>query len=465
MRNRLFLSSLSVRRIWSSCREGLSHGASRARIWPVMNRSDEQLLPLDELRAAWPLLSTAEKRAEFATMSQDHGEELFEILEPVDQADILLYLPSERRGRYLSLLAPDDLTDVFQALEEGARRNVFKSLTPEALAEVQALALYEEDEAGGLMTPDFAHVLPGMAVDEAIVALRLQLRERPETLRYVYVLEKDARLVGVVSFRDLFGARPGGSVRSLMETEVVTVREETDQEVVANLMQARGFSALPVVDSTSRMKGIVTSDDMMEVIEEEATEDILKLAAVAPADMDYARAGVAFLWRRRVGWLMILLVTGLLTARIMAYFETTMQTAVVLVLFVPLIMGAAGNTGTQSAMLVIRSLSTGELRSRDWARVLAKEMAVGLLLGIALAVALGLWGFFGPGGGMEVAYVLGITMVVVVFMANLVGAVLPIAVQAVNLDPAVVSAPLVTTLVDATGLIIYFTVARIVLGL
>ncbi len=428
-----------------------------------MNKTDEQLLPLDELRAAWPLLSRAEKRAEFAAMSESHGQELFEILESVDQADVLLDLPSDRRGKYLSLLAPDDLTDVFQALEEGARRNVFRSLTPEAMAEVQKLAGYEEDEAGGLMTPDFAHVLPSMTVDEAIVALRLQLRERPETLRYVYVLEKDVRLVGIVSFRELFGARPGASVQSLMETEPVTVFEDTDQEDVASLMQARGLSALPVVDSAMRMKGIVTSDDMMEVIEEEATEDIHKLAAVAPADMEYTRAGVAFLWRRRVGWLMILLVTGLFTAKIMEHFEATLQTRVVLVFFVPLLMGAAGNTGTQSAMLIIRSLSTGELRARDWGRVVLKETFVGLLLGIVLAAVLALWGFFDPGGGTEVAVVLGVTMVIVVFMANLVGAVLPVVVQALRLDPAVVSAPLVTTLVDATGLIIYFTVARIIL--
>jgi magnesium transporter len=429
-----------------------------------MNRTDDQLLPIDELRAAWPLLSTQEKRAEFAALSEEHGQELFEILEPVDQADILLHLPSEGRGGYLFLLAPDDLTDVFQAVEEGARRNVFKSLTPEALAEVQELAGYDEDDAGGLMTPDFAHVLPEMTVDEAIVALRLQLRERPETLRYVYVLEKEARLVGVVSFRELFGARPGGSVRSLMENEIITVREDTDQEDVANLMQARGFSALPVVDAELRMKGIVTSDDMMEVIEEEATEDIHKLAGVAPADIEYSRAGVVFLWRRRVGWLMILLFTGLFTAKIMEFFEATLDSVVVLVFFIPLIIGAAGNTGTQSAMLVIRALSTGELRTKDWGRVLVKEMAVGLLLGLVLAAVLGLWGFFGVGGGVEVAYVLGVTMVFVVFMANMVGAILPVVVLALRLDPAVVSAPLVTTLVDATGLIVYFTVARMILG-
>lgn len=419
----------------------------------------------EELRAAWPILSPEERLEAFEHLGTEHANELFTILDSVDQAELLLSSPAERRTRFLGLLPPDDLTDVFQELEEGVRRDVFRSLTPEDLAEVQSLARYEEDEAGGLMTPDFAHVLPHMTVDEAIVALRRQLRERPETLRYVYVLESDARLVGVVSFRVLFGARPGESVRQLMHTELLTVLEDTDQEEVASLMNHHSLSALPVVDTAGRMKGIITSDDVIEVMEEEATEDIHKLAAVAPADIDYARASIGLLWRRRVGWLLILLVTGFLTSSVMAHFEATLSAVVILVFFVPLVTGAGGNTGTQSAMLIIRSLSTGELRARDWARVIVKELAVGLLLGLLLAVAIGIRGYFVEDGGLQIALVLATTMVAVVLWANLVGAVLPVLLRAVKLDPAVVSAPLVSTLVDATGLVIYFTIAGLLLNL
>ena len=430
-----------------------------------MQSTEHLSMSLEELRAAWPILSPEERLEAFAHLSTEHADELFTILDSVDQAELLLSFPTERRARFLKLLAPDDLTDVYQALEEGVRRDVFRSLTPEDLAEVQSLARYEEDEAGGLMTPDFAHVLPDMTVDEAIVALRMQLRERPETLRYVYVLASDARLVGVVSFRVLFGARAGESVRQLMHTELLTVLEDTDQEEVASLMNHRSLSALPVVDTAGRMKGIITSDDVIEVMEEEATEDIHKLAAVAPAEFDYARASIGLLWRRRVGWLLILLVTGFLTSSVMAHFEATLSAMVILVFFVPLVTGAGGNTGTQSAMLIIRSLSTGELRPRDWARVIAKELAVGLLLGLLLAVAIGIRGYFVQDGGLKIALVLGTTMVAVVLWANLVGAVLPVLLRAVKLDPAVVSAPLVSTLVDATGLVIYFTIAGLMLNL
>ncbi|MEE8251808.1 MAG: magnesium transporter [Gemmatimonadales bacterium] len=430
-----------------------------------MESTEHLSMSLEELRAAWPILSPEERLEAFEQLGTEHANELFTILDSVDQAEFLLSSPADRRTRFLGLLPPDDLTDVFQELEEGVRRDVFRSLTPEDLAEVQSLARYEEDEAGGLMTPDFAHVLPHMTVDEAIVALRRQLRERPETLRYVYVLESDAQLVGVVSFRVLFGARAGESVRQLMHSELLTVLEDTDQEEVASLMNHHGLSALPVVDTAGRMKGIITSDDVIEVMEEEATEDIHKLAAVAPADIDYARASIGLLWRRRVGWLLILLVTGFLTSSVMEHFEATLSAMVILVFFVPLVTGAGGNTGTQSAMLIIRSLSTGELRTRDWGRVIAKELAVGLLLGLLLAVAIGIRGYFVQDGGLRIALVLATTMVAVVLWANLVGAVLPVLLRAVKLDPAVVSAPLVSTLVDATGLVIYFTIAGLLLNL
>lgn len=419
---------------------------------------------LEALHAAWPLLSADERHVEFLNLKEEQGMELFPILDPIDQAELLRRMDAGQRSKLLALLAPDDLTDVFQVLEEASRGDVFRSLSTEDMAEVQELARYDEDDAGGLMTPDFAHVLPGMNADSAILALRAQLRERPETLRYVYVLEKDATLGGVVSFRELFGARPGETVRSLMETDVVNVREDTDQEEVASLMQLHGFSALPVVDPRGRMKGIVTSDDIMHVMEEEATEDIHKLAAVAPAEEEYGRARVFHLWRRRVGWLSILLVTGFLTSTIMAHYGTTIQTAVVLAFFVPVIIGAGGNTGTQSAMMIVRGLSTGEIRARNWVAILGKELLVGLLLGIPLAAVLGVGGYFLSGGDGVVGAILATTMVAVVVWANLAGAILPVVVLGLKLDPAVVSAPLVATLVDASGLLIYFSIARTFLG-
>lgn len=425
---------------------------------------DSRAMTAQGLVAAWPILDREERQEAFDGLDAEHADEFFQMLDAADQAELLAGLNAARRKHCLSLLPPDDLTDVFQEVDERARRDVFRSLTPEALAEVQALASYDWDDAGGIMTPDFAHLTPDMTADQGIVALRLQLREQPETLRYIYVLEKSRRLVGVVSLRALFGAPPGTPVRSLMKTDLVTVREDTDQEEVAQQMRDHGLVAIPVVDAERRMKGIITSDDVIEVMEEEATEDIQKLAAVEPTEIEYARASVWLLWRRRVTWLVVLLLGGFLTAMVIEQYERTLETAVVLAFYVPLLIGTGGNSGTQTAMLVIRSLATGELRARDWWRVVVKELLVALLLGALLALLLASWALFSDHGGGRLALILAISIVVVVLWANLVGAVLPILLRALKLDPAVVSAPLIATLVDATGIFLYFTIAIVLLG-
>ncbi|MCH7875252.1 MAG: magnesium transporter [Gemmatimonadetes bacterium] len=417
-----------------------------------------------ELVAAWAILTRDERLEAFRHLSAEDAAEFFPHLDAVDQAEILQHLPQSERSQYLALLPPDDLADVFQELDARAQSIVFKSLAPEDLAEVKELAAYDWDDAGGVMTPDFAHILPDMTVDNAIVSLRLQLKENPETIRYVYVLERDGRLAGVVSFRALFGAPAMARVRELMEFDLVTVREETDQEEVANLMRDQGLAAIPVVDANNRIKGIITSDDVIAIMEEEATEDIHKLAAVAPTDIDYARAGVLLLWRRRAGWLLILLVTGTLTSLILEHFQSTLERHLLLVFFIPLLNGTGGNTGTQSAMLVIRSLATGDLHVRNWFQVLLKEILVGVLLALMLATLLGFMGFFRSQGQFRIALVLGATMMLVVLWANLVGATLPLIIRAVRLDPAIVSAPLISTLIDISAVTIYFTLASLILS-
>lgn len=429
-----------------------------------MEPNDLTDMTSDELSAAWAILSPEERLEAVQQLAHDDAEQFFQQLDAVDQAEMLQQLAPQDRSRYLASLPPDDLADIFQKLDERAQKVVFTSLAPEDLVEVKELAAYDWDDAGGVMTPDFAHVLPDMTVDKAIVSLRLQLRENPETLRYVYVLERDGELAGVVSFRSLFGASSLARVRDLMDTDLVTVREETDQEEVARIMRDHGLAAIPVIDPRERMKGIITSDDVIEIMEEEATEDIQKLAAVAPTEIDYVRANVGLLWRRRVGWLLVLLVAGVLTSFIMERFEDTLQQSILLAFYVPLLMGAGGNTGTQSAMLVIRSLATGDLHARNWARVLLKEIAVGMLLALMLAVLLGTLGYFSDHGGPRVAVVLAATMATVVLWANLVGAALPVLIRAMRLDPAVVSAPLITTLVDISGIAIYLTIAGWVLS-
>ncbi len=425
-----------------------------------MMQPDELLgMTVQELSSAWAILTPDERLEAFLHLSDEDAHAVFQFLDAGDQAEILENLVPGERGRYLALLPPDDLADVFQEFDERSQKIIFNSLAPDDLVEVKALAAYDWDDAGGVMTPDFAHVLPDQTVDQAIVSLRLQLKEHPETLRYVYVLQADGRLAGVVSFRQLFGAPSLARVRELMETDLVTVREDTDQEQVAQLIRDHTISAIPVLDTLSRMKGIITSDDVIAIMEEEATEDIHKLAAVAPSETDYVRASAALLWRRRVGWLLVLLVAGTFTSLTLEHFESTLQRNILLAFYIPMLIGAGGNTGTQSAMLVVRSLATGDLQLRNWGRVFLKEILVGVLLAATLAGLLGTLGFFRGDGGTQVALVLGTTMAAVVLLSNLVGATLPMLIRAVGLDPAVVSAPLVSTLVDISGIAIYLTIA------
>lgn len=425
-----------------------------------MMQPDELLgMTVEELSAAWAILTPDERLEAFLRLSDEDANEVFQFLDAGDQAEILENLAPGERGTYLALLPPDDLADVFQEFDERSQKIIFNSLAPNDLVEVKALAAYDWDDAGGVMTPDFAHVLPDQTVDQAIVSLRLQLKEHPETLRYVYVLQADGRLAGVVSFRQLFGAPSLARVRELMETDLVTVREDTDQEEVAQLMRDHAISAIPVLDALTRMKGIITSDDVIAIMEEEATEDIHKLAAVAPSETDYVRASAGLLWRRRIGWLLVLLVAGTFTSLTLEHFESTLQRSILLAFYIPMLTGAGGNTGTQSAMLVVRSLATGDLQLRNWGRVFLKEILVGVLLAATLAGLLGTLGFFRGDGGTQVALVLGTTMAAVVLLANLVGATLPMLIRAVGLDPAVVSAPLVSTLVDISGIAIYLTIA------
>lgn len=416
-------------------------------------------MTVKELSAAWAILTPDERLEAFRRLSDEDANAVFQFLDAGDQAVILESLAPGERGTYLALLPPDDLADVFQEFDERSQKIIFNSLAPDDLVEVKALAAYDWDDAGGVMTPDFAHVLPDQTIDQAIVSLRLQLKEHPETLRYVYVLQGDGRLAGVVSFRQLFGAPSLARVGELMETDLITVREDTDQEEVAQLMRSHPISAIPVLDALNRMKGIITSDDVIAIMEEEATEDIHKLAAVAPTETDYVRASAGLLWRRRVGWLLVLLVAGTFTSFMLEHFESTLQRSILLAFYIPMLTGAGGNTGTQSAMLVIRSLATGDLQLRNWGRIFLKEILVGVLLAATLAGLLGALGFFRGDGGTQVALVLGTTMAAVVLWANLVGATLPMLIRAVGLDPAIVSAPLISTLVDISGIAIYLTIA------
>ncbi len=432
--------------------------------------SDERLEPT-ELRDIWPALSWDERAEAFRLMSRGEAEDFFFGLPSAEQAKLVMALPVDERRSWIRLLAPDDAADFVQATEKDQRDSLLALLDDKTRREVQALLAYADDEAGGLMNPRYARLRPEMTVDEAISYLRRQTREHLETIYYAYVQDEQQRLIGVISFRELFRARPEQRVAEVMRKEMVTVPDDMDQEQVSKTFMQHELIAIPVVDKDGRMKGIVTVDDIVDVVEEEATEDIQKMGGTAALEAPYLSIGIGSMIKKRAGWLSALFLGEMLTATAMAYFEDEIARAVVLATFVPLIISSGGNSGSQATTLVIRAMALGEVQIDHWYRVVRRELASGLALGSILGtigvLRILIWeSAFGVYGGHAnmVAITVGASLVGVVTAGTLAGATLPLLLHRLGFDPASASAPFVATLVDVTGVLIYFSVASALLA-
>jgi magnesium transporter len=424
-----------------------------------------------ELREAWFLL-TAEDRIEgFRLLEPDDAEEFFFDLGAADQAELILALRPAVRRIWLRLLPPDDAADLIQEADEDEREALLNLLDEATRREVRALLAYEEDEAGGLMSSRFARVRPDMKVDEAISYLRKQAISTVEleTIYYVYVLDAQQHLLGIVSFRDLFASPGDRSIREVMTTEVITAHEEMDQEALARLFAEHDLLAMPVVDDLGRMKGIVTVDDIVDVVQEEATEDIQKYGGMEALEEPYLRIGLADLLRKRAGWLSLLFVGGLFTTLAMRSYEDQLA-AVGLIVFLPLIISSGGNSGSQASTLVIRAMTLGEVRLRDWWRVARRELTSGLMLGLVLGLLGVLRVVAGAALGLEpqeriarFAATISLSLIGAVVLGTLAGSMLPLLLKRLGLDPASASAPLVATLVDVAGIVLYMSIAALFL--
>jgi magnesium transporter len=423
-----------------------------------------------ELRDVWMILTVDERFDGFRLLPRGDAEEFFLELGARDHAELILGLPPQERRAWMRLLAPDDAADVLQAAPAEHREQLLGLLDERTRKEVSALLAYAEDEAGGLMNPRFARVRPDSTVDEAIGYLRRQARGRLETIYYVYVLDEQQRLLGVVSFRELFSMDPSQRIRDIMHLDIVTVRDDQHQEAVSRVFAQHGLAAVPVVDSEGRMKGIVTLDDIVDVVQEEATEDIQKVGGMEALGAPYLNVAFTSMLKKRAGWLSALFLGEMLTATAMTFFEDEIARAVVLALFVPLIISSGGNTGAQASTLVIRAMALEEVRLRDLWRVARRELGAGLALGTILG-ALGflrivVWQALMPSYGehyMLIAITVFGSLLGVVTFGTLTGSLLPFALRRLGFDPASASAPFVATLVDVTGLVIYFSVASAIL--
>ncbi len=423
----------------------------------------EQIHP-QEILEHWDGLPGEHRYVLLTYLDPEAAAQIFSELEPEDQAAFLEGLPPWRVRHILEELDPDDLTDALQAVEEEdpkLARTIKEWLDPQTRAEVETLSAYDEDDAGGLMTPEYVAVRAGMTVDEVLRFLRRAAPDA-ETVYYLYVIDDEGHLVGVLSLRDLIVADPSMRVAEIMNPNVIHATTETDQEEVARVMADYDLTVLPVTDAEGRLVGIVTIDDVVDVLEEEATEDIHRLGAVDAPELVYSRSSPLELWSARARWLVILIFTGMLTSSILAGFSSVLEATTALAFYIPVLLGTGGNTGSQSATLIVRALATRDIDLGDWPRVLVKELGVGFLLGITLSALIALK--VALDGYLGVTPVVALALFLLVIVADLAGALLPLALEKLGLDPALMSNPLIATISDVSGLIIYLSVARVLLG-
>ncbi len=394
----------------------------------------------------------------FRLLPKEMAIEVFEHLSGSEQKALLSSFSDDRIKEILEEMSPDDRTDLLEELPAKVVRKWITLLSPENRTMINKLLNYPEDSVGRLLTPDFIDLRLWMTAKKAIRRIRKFGLDK-ETVFYLYVVDAHRKLVGIVSLKDLVLAPPNALIKDFMDDDVVAVHAREDQEDAANLIQKYDLLALPVLDSEDRLVGIVTFDDLMDVLEEEVTEDFHKMAAITPAEEEYFETNIFHSMSRRVIWLILLLFTGGISGSILKMYSGTIEMVVSLTFFIPMLLGTCGNSGTQSATLVIRGIATGEIESKDFLNVIKREVLVGLLLGVVLGV-FGFLRVYISQQDLWLSLSTGLTFLCALAAATLAGSSLPLIFERLKLDPAVLAGPSITTIMDVVGLIIYFEMAK-----
>jgi magnesium transporter len=414
-------------------------------------------------------LSPAERMLVFRALPRAQASEVFSYLEYPKQDELVANLTNEDARQILADLTPDDRTALLEELPAEVTHRLLTLLSPEDLKEARTLLGYPEESVGRLMTPDYVAIRPEWTIQQALEHIRKKGRDA-ETVNMIYVLNDHGQLIDDLRLRQILLADPNAVVASLLDRNFPALHAIDDREQAVRMMREYDRVALPVVDSQEVLLGIVTSDDVLDVAEEEATEDIQKMGGMDALDSPYLQTPFFQMVRKRGGWLSFLFLGEMLTASAMGYFEDEMSRAIVLALFIPLIISSGGNSGAQAASLVIRAIALEEIRLRDWWRVMRREVAAGLLLGAVLGgialLRILVWpnraAIYGP-HYVRVGITVALSLVGVVLWGTLTGSMLPFILRRFGFDPAVSSTPFVATLVDVTGIVIYFSVALFML--
>ncbi len=405
-----------------------------------------------------------EQKVELMEMlSADDAAHIFQEMEDFEQAEILRLLEHDRAKFILKSLASDDAADLIGELSPEDAQNMMELIDDEELpVDFGDLLKYPEDTAGGIMTTEFISLPADIPVEEAIARLR-EIAPEAETIYYVYVVDGDNRLIGVISLRDLIASSDGTIIKDVMRRNVISVYAELDQEEVARVVSKYDLLAVPVVDDQNRLLGIITVDDVIDVLEQEATEDIYRLAGASEVEgMELTKASVGKVVRLRMPWLFISMAGGILSGSVIGVFETTLEAIVMLAVFIPVLMDMGGNVGTQSSTIFVRGLATGEIEKTELWPYFFREIRIGAVMGVLCGILISVAAFFWQ-GNMYLGLVVGISMLATISVAALIGTLVPMLCTMVNIDPAITAGPFVTTIKDVTGLLIYFTVASVFL--
>lgn len=400
----------------------------------------------------------------FRILPKDQAAEVFSYLDVDAQQYIITSLSDKDAGIIMDNLMADDAADLMDEMPANVVKRILANVSPETRRDVNHLLRYPEDSAGSIMTVEYVDLKENLTVEEAIARIRKVGLDR-ETVNICYVLDSKRRLIGTVSLRYLLLHESAEVIGDFMNENVVSVNTLTDQEEVAELFKKYDFTAMPVVDNENRLVGIITVDDIMDIMEEEATEDIEKMNAILPGDKPYMRTGVWETWKKRIPWLLLLMISATFTGGIITSFEDSLRQYVVLTAFIPMLMDTGGNAGGQASATIIRGLSLNDIGFSDIFRVIWKEIRVAALCGITLAACNFLKLMLFDRVGLTVAAVVCLTLVVTVVLAKAVGCTLPMAAKRIGFDPAVMASPFITTIVDALSLMVYFRFAATLLHL
>lgn len=401
----------------------------------------------------------------FRILPKDMAADVFSYLEVENQQMIITSLTDREAANIINNLMADDATDLLEEMPANVVKKLLANVSPEARRDINHLLRYPEYSAGSIMTVEFVDLKEHLTVNQAIERIR-KVGVDSETINICYVLDAQRKLMGTVALRYLLLSDGDEIIGDIMHENVISINTLMDQEEVAKQFKKYDFTAMPVVDNENRLVGIITVDDIVDILEEENTEDMEKMAAIMPSDKPYMKSGVWEIFKNRFPWLLLLMVTSVFTQAIITSFEDALRSAsVALTAFIPMLMGTGGNAGGQASVTVIRGISLGEIEYRDVPRVIWKEVRVAILCGIALGIANFGKNMLFDGLGLMVALVISLSLVAVVLLAMFVGCILPIGAKKIGLDPAVMASPFITTIVDALSLVIYFAFAIKFLGL